>query len=118
MVADERISTNFGLEVKTRRGRKVIIPPSKGSGKTHTLRDGSFQIHGPRLFNSLPKKFINLTRISLEVFKMKLDKHLEIIPDEPKIGGLVPNTSNQITVLPSNSIIDHTKTISNRGQGG
>ena len=116
----ERISPNCGLEVKSseRRGREVIIPPSKGSGKFHTLREGSFQVNGPRLFNSLPKKIRNLTRISLEDFKIKLDKHLENIPDEPKIGGLVPNTSNQITMLPSNSIIDHAKTISNRGQGG
>ena len=96
----------------------MIIPPSKGNGKFHTIREGSFQVHGPRLFNSLPKKIRYLSRISLEDFKMKLDKHLEIIPDEPKIGGLVPNTSNQVTMLPSNSILDHAKTISNRGQGG
>ena len=87
----EKISPNCGLEVKTseRRGREVIIPPSKGSGKFHTLREGSFQVHGPRLFNSLPKKIRNLTRISLEEFKMKL-----------------------------NSMIDHAKTILNRGQWG
>ena len=57
-------------------------------------------------------------RTGLKIHRQKkLDKHLQTIPDEPKIGGLVPTTSSQINMLPSN--IKHlTCQTSNRGQGG
>ena len=100
-----------GLEVinSDRRGREVRIPPNKGSGKTQSLREASFQVHGPRLFNSLPKSIRSLKNISVDEFKLKLDQFLVSIPDEPKVSDYIPSACNQITGKPSNSIIDYCK---------
>ena len=68
-----------------RRGREAKVPKSKGSGKFQSIREASFQINGPRLFNSLPKAVRNTTKVGIEEFKLKLDKYLESIPDEPKM---------------------------------
>ena len=52
------------------------IPPVKGiKGRIQTLREASFQIHGPGLFNSLPKS------VSVEEFKVSLAKFLEKLHD-------------------------------------
>ena len=62
-------------------------------------RENSFQVAGPKLFNSLPKKLRNLKGCGIEIFKQELDAYLSTVPDEPKIGGLMPLNSSQ-----SNSI--------------
>ena len=53
----EGISPNCGLVClnSERRGRDIKIPSIKGKGKISTLREASFQVHGAKLFNSLPK---------------------------------------------------------------
>ena len=68
----EGISPNCGIQVinSDRRGREIHIPQIKGKGKFKTLREGSFQIHGAKIFNSLPKSIRNLTKISADEFKM------------------------------------------------
>jgi hypothetical protein len=58
--------------------------------------EASFQVHAPKLFNSLPQQISNLKKISVEEFKIKLDKYLELLPDEPKIGGYIPPACNQL----------------------
>ena len=105
----EGFSPNCGLEVmnSSRRGRKVKVPAMKGTGSIKSLREYSFQVHGPRLFNSLPRSIRELTRMNIEDFKSKLDKHLTSLPDEPKGPSYIPSTYSQVTGLPSNSIIDH-----------
>ena len=80
----EGLTPNCGSETTTsdRRGREVKIPPVKGiKGRIQTLREASFQIHGPRLFNSLLKSVRNLTSVSVEEFKGSLNKFLEKLPD-------------------------------------
>ena len=116
----EGISPNCGLVTtfSERRGREVVIPPVKGIASVQSMREGSFQIHGGRLFNSLPKKIRNLSKISIEDFKMNLDKYLESLPDEPKIGGYIPSTCSQVNMAPSNSIIDQARVAPRRGYGG
>ena len=59
-----------------------------------------------------------MTKISLDDFKMYLDKYLETIPDEPKIGGYIPSTCSQTNMAPSNSIIDQARAAVRRGYGG
>ena len=49
---------------------------------------------------SLPKKLKNIMNCTLEDFKEKLDEYLTGVPDEPKIGGLMPLNFEQ-----SNSLI-------------
>ena len=116
----EGISPNCGLitTFSERRGREIAISPVKGSVRVQSMREGSFHIHGARLFNSLPKKIQNMTNISLDDFKMYLDKYLETIPDEPKIGGYIPSTCSQTNMAPSNSIIDQARAAVRRGYGG
>ena len=73
-----------------------------------------FPGQGPRLFNCLPSNIRNTSRVSVLEFKEKLDKFLGLLPDQPKVGDLIPNVCNQNTLTPSNSIVDvinHMKTI-------
>ena len=62
-------------------------------------------MRGPRLFNCLPRVIRNSTKISVDDFKIKLDQFLAKLPDQPKIGDLVPNVFDQLSMKPSNSII-------------
>jgi ribonuclease P/MRP protein subunit RPP40 len=115
----EGISPNCGLVCinSDRRGREIKIPAIKGKGKIQTLREASFQVHGAKLFNSLPKSIRNLKKISVEEFKSKLDHYLESIPDEPHLNGYVPTTCDQLSGSPSNSILDHARTDRSRRPG-
>ena len=112
----ERIVPNFGIQhhEHIKRGRECSLPPLKGKQSIRTLCDQSFQINGPRLFNSLPKKLREIKKVSTDNFKKELDDFLATVPDNPKIGDQVPHTCNQITAKPSNSLIDviqHQKTV-------
>ena len=106
----ERKSPNCGIVFKNheRLGRLCDIPNIKTNSRKaiQTLRENSFQIHGPKLFNSLPKQIRNTKGCSIDEFKTKLDLFLEKIPDEPKCDGYTPSACNQVTARPSNSIID------------
>ena len=81
-----------------RVGRKCKIPPLKL--RERKKREESFQVAGPMLFNCLPKEIRNMKGCGVEEFKENLDKFLQTIPDEPKIGGAMPLNTKQ-----SNSII-------------
>ena len=71
-----------------------------------SLREQSIQVHGPRLFNSLPAYLRNATKCGQEEYKAKLDQLFAKIPDQPIIGGLMAATCDQATNKPSNSLID------------
>ena len=106
----EGLVPNCGLESenKPRLGRSCSIPSlvNTGSTKVRTLRENSFQVHGPKLFNSLPIQVRNISKCTVEEFKAQLDKVLEKVPDEPSLsGGYTPRASDQFTGQPSNSII-------------
>ena len=81
------------------------------------IREASFRVHAPKLFNSLPQSIRNLSKISVEDFKIKLDNYLELVPDEPKIGGYYPSACNQFSGNPSNSIIDQGRHLRARRPG-
>ena len=89
-----------------RQGRKCEIPNLRGAQSVKTLRDNSFQVHGPKLFNSLPSCIRNITKCGVEDFKERLDNFLTRIPDSPKVGHLIPATCDQVHGNPSNSLID------------
>ena len=80
-----------------RKGRVCLIPPLKP--KERTKREESFQVSGPRLFNCMPKHLRNMKNCQLEEFKEKLDEFLNQVPDEPKIGGLMPMNFQQSNSL-------------------
>ena len=114
----EGISPNCGIEetFSERRGREVKVRPVKGKGAIQSIREKSFQIHGAKIFNILPKSIRNL-KTSTEDFKAKLDKFLETIPDEPKLPGYIPTGCNQNSAGPSNSILDQSRNLRCRRPG-
>jgi len=72
-----------------RAGRVCVIPPSPTCTKNRLqrLREGSFCVNGPRLFNALPSNLRNMSGVSQMDFKNKLDKFLWTVADEPLIRG-------------------------------
>ena len=51
-----------------------------------TLKEHSFSVFGPKLFNMMPRNIRDFDG-TLDSFKNKLDKYLETIADEPGIVG-------------------------------
>ena len=84
----EGLLPNCGIHptYSDRRGTECIVPVSRGKSRIQTLRDQGFQVNGPRIFNCLA-----------------------LMPDQPKIGDMIPSTCNQLTARPSNSLLDVTK---------
>ena len=54
------------------------------------MREQTFQVNGPKLFNSLLVKFRSMTKCPLDEFKIALDNYLSKILDEPNVSGLTP----------------------------
>ena len=87
-------------EIISRRGRTIRTPTIKRS-RYSTLRYYSLPFHGARLFNKLPPELRNLTNISKDAFKYKLDLFLKTVPDEPLMLGYT-----QFRQAQSNSLVD------------
>ena len=86
-----------------RRGRLCNVPHVSRSppAAIQSIRENSFAVRGPKLFNSLPSSLRNLTNCTVDTFKHALDRHLAIIPDQPPVPGLT-----QFRLIESNSITD------------
>ena len=106
----EGLIPNCGLysQYSTRRGRSAAIKPliTNSTARIKTVREGSFLVNGPRLFNSLPATIRNLSNCSVDSFKQQLDQYISCLPDEPSCDNLTPGASSQVTGRQSNSIID------------
>ena len=115
----EQLVPNCGLSSTTseRRGRQVTVPALKGSASIKSLREQSFQVNGPKLFNCLPLSIRNLKGITVDEFKQKLDQFLAKIPDEPNVDGLTPSACDLFSAAPSNSVIDQSRTLKIRRPG-
>jgi hypothetical protein len=92
---------NCGIEVSEsneRLGRRCKIPKlqKKATPAVQKLRDTSFQVSGPKLFNCLPKWLRNKRSLTIDEFKEKLDSILAKVPDEPRIGGPAGWISNSL----------------------
>ena len=100
------------------KGRLVKIPPlcPRSTARVRTLREASLNVHGARLFNSLPQSIRNMTNCDISMFKEKLDIFLSKIPDQPKIGNLTPDCCDQLTAQPSNSLVDRIRQETARGR--
>ena len=89
----EGLVPNCGIESmkSERRGRLCQVPRHKSQvTSVQSLRESSFQINGPKLFNELPRDLRKKTKCGVEEFKMILDEFLQKIPDQPKCPGLTP----------------------------
>ena len=103
----------------SRKGRLCKIDPIvKCRSRIQTLRENSYQIVGPKLFNSIPAKIRNLSKCSIEEFKEALDQYLSKIPDEPKLPGYTPTASDQFSGQPSNSLVDQIRKFNQTKMGG
>ena len=102
------------------RSNTFIVPPTvcterleryckitkvKGLASVQTLREQSFQVSGPRLFNYFPKLIRNIKICDLVFFNKELDAFLNQVPDESKTRILNPGATNSLTGKRTNSII-------------
>ena len=96
--------TDDNLAIQTRRserrGLECRIPNviRTASVRVRSLKESSFIVHGPRLFNSLPKDVRNFEG-SLNALENKLDKFLRTVPDKPALPHYVQSSA-------SNSLLD------------
>ena len=112
---------NCGIQVKQeegRLGRMCTVPAiyRHAQQSVQTMREQTFQVNGPRLFNSLPAKIRNMSKCSIDDFKTALDKYLETVPDEPNVTGLTPGGCTA-QARASNSLLDQAKRFRLTGRG-
>ena len=78
---------NMPIETRQsgRRGLTCTVPPRASiPGRIQTLKEDSFMVHGPRLFNEIPKDLREFAG-SPDTFKAKLDSYLGTVPDKPAL---------------------------------
>ena len=70
-------------------------------------RDNSFAVTASSLWNTLPREVRDVTGVSVDTFKRKLDKILKHYPDEPRCSasGIWTNAQGR----KSNSLCDLSK---------
>ena len=108
----ENLAPNFTVNrvesrFSERRGRQCVIPPISSHmcpSIVRNAREASFPIRGPRLFNSLPKHLRNISGVSVDSFKRRLDKFLATVPDQPTVDGYygmrAANSNSLIDMIP------------------
>ena len=86
-----------------RRGRSCQVPhiSAQAPYRVQQIRNSSFAVHGPRLFNSLPHDVRNFSDGTVDALKARLDKWLSRVPDQP----LIPGYTNERRI-DSNSLVD------------
>ena len=112
---------NCGVHIRMEDGRlgrmcQVPIINKNAPQSVQTMREQTFQVNGPKLYNSLPAKIRNITRCSIDDFKMALDQYLETIPDEPRVSGLTPGGCTA-DARASNSLLDQCRRPRLTGRG-
>ena len=99
---------SFSWQWSDRRGRLAIPTsiPRSAPAKIHQARERSLGVHGPRLFNLLPRHLRNENCGDFELFKNHLDIFLGTVTDQPTTPGLgraaVSNSLlDQIPLIPN-----------------
>ena len=94
---------NPGLTITQNIRTGLTVTPKfnrKAPARIQTIRNGSFFVNGPLMYNHLPchlrarEYILNPTKAHVEKFKRKLDVHLKNIPDLPGTlaNSLAPRT--------------------------
>ena len=83
------IDNKLCIYTNARRGRLCRIPSivSSASTRVKNIRENSFLVRGPRLFNKLPVHLRSVSDVSVESFKAELDSFLLTVPDQPCFPG-------------------------------
>ena len=55
-----------------------------------TMRESTFQMSGPKLFNLLPRELREMSKCGVDEFKTCLDTFLQKVPDQPKCPEMTP----------------------------
>ena len=95
------------LTLDSRRGPLIAGMRARRGFLDHfkSLRDSSFLVSSPKVFNCLPKNVHKFASHSLDVFKFILDSYLTDIPDTPYSSGTGPSRATYNDGSPSNSIV-------------
>ena len=77
-----------------RRGLMCRIPAvnTAAVARVQTLKEDSFIVHGPRLFNAIPRELREFSG-TLYTFKVKLDRYLKSVPDKPALPHYVQSAA-------------------------
>ena len=84
------ISDTYGLQFsqRGRHGLMCLIPSYPlYQNKAITARNSSFALTASSLWNTLPKNLRNISGLSVDAFKRRLDKVLKHCPDEPRCSA-------------------------------
>ena len=85
------ISSAITAKENQRLGRRCKVPPVSRTAPRHVqnIREASFSVMGPNIFNCLPRDIRDTRKSDCDIiqFKAKLDSFLRTIPDQPLITG-------------------------------
>ena len=86
----------FQFKQRPRFGLQAIVPSvnRESSASNQSIRDSSFSVIGPRLWNCIPYQLTNVNELTL--FKGRLTKFLLTVPDKPPLRGYTTANSNSI----------------------
>ena len=97
-IANGHTTNDIGIEFnsKPRLGLQAVVPSIRraSSAANQTIRESSFSVMGPRLWNCVPYQLTTVNELS--IFKNKITKFLLTVPDKPPIRGYTTANSNSI----------------------
>lgn len=87
---------NVQFSMRHRLGYQAKVPPISrvSSAANQSLRDTSFSVRGPRLWNCIPYRLTTIQDLS--AFKNQLTRFLMSVPDNPPVRGYTTANSNSI----------------------
>ena len=88
------VKLQFKRNERTSRDVAVVLPLPKVKGKILSIYEDSFVIRSARIWNKIPSEITSVAKLS--GFKIKLDKWLSGIPDNPPVNGYYHETKNSI----------------------
>lgn len=98
----EGLVPNVGLIPNNhpRRGRLCYIKRTEATTqRMETVAYNCFSKNGARLFNAVPKAIRKLSGVKTDYFKLRLDRWLATISDEPPTPGYPSTANNSLTTL-------------------
>ena len=84
MVPNCGIKESSGIE--SRLGLRYEVPKTPNN-KWGSLKDNSFQVLGPRCWNSLPDYIRNSKETEFLNFKKECDIYLDTVKEQPRVGS-------------------------------
>ena len=77
-----------------------------------SIREASLLVNGAKLFNCLPKELRDCTGCKVDTFKVRLDKYIQTVPDQPSVPQYVAYRRALSNMLP-----DQISAMKNSGHG-